>query len=135
MDGLEHGIPLADIGASGGAHSALELRGLIGEDVPVQVGQDDHLEVAPPFLVHQLCRHYIHEPVIELNFRILAGYSPGYLQELAVCGLDHIGLGDRRDSIDTILFGILECQAHDSLRSLAGDNLEVHCQVLSDIES
>ena len=44
MDGLEHGISLADVGATGRAHSALKLSSLIGQNVSVEVRQDNNLE-------------------------------------------------------------------------------------------
>ena len=46
VNGLKHGVALADVGAAGGADAALELGRLVGDDVAVQVGQNKHLEIA-----------------------------------------------------------------------------------------
>ena len=37
VDGLEHGVAVADVGAARRADTALQLRGLIGDDVAVEV--------------------------------------------------------------------------------------------------
>jgi len=90
--GLEHGVALAYVGASGGAHPSLELGRLIGEDVAIEVGENYDLEIAPALFIHQLGGHDINKPVIESDFGILGCHSFRRLQEFAVRGLDHIGL-------------------------------------------
>ena len=49
VDGLEHRVALADIGRTRGAYAALNLGRLVGDDIAVQVGQHDHLEIAAAF--------------------------------------------------------------------------------------
>ena len=45
VDSLEHGIVVSDIGASGSAYTALDLGGLVGDDIAIQVRQYENLEL------------------------------------------------------------------------------------------
>lgn len=62
MDGLKHGVALANVGAAGSANTALEFGSFVGDDVAVQVGQHKHLEVAAALFVDQLggCQYTSH---------------------------------------------------------------------------
>ena len=73
--------------------------------------------------------------VIESDFGILGCHSFRRLQEFAVRGLDHIGFGHSRNPLDAVFPGILKGQAHNPLRAGGGYDLEVHRQIIGDMQA
>lgn len=79
MDSLEHRVTLADVCAAGCADAALELSCLVGDDVAVEVRENEDFEVAAALLVDELCvvMSMYHSSVT------MSGYSsPTFLQRL-----------------------------------------------------
>ena len=68
VDGLEHSILTASVGAARRAYAALNLGGLVGDDVAVQIGQNEHLKPAADFRVHQIGGHDVDVPVLGGDF-------------------------------------------------------------------
>ena len=79
VDGLEHGVPVADVGASCGADSALDFGGFVGYDVSVQIRHDEDLKLISYGLVDKVCSHYIYVPVLRLDLRVPGRYFVAYL--------------------------------------------------------
>jgi len=135
VDGLEHGVLLADVGATGRADAALELGGLVGQDVAVEIREDEDLEVAAALLVDELGRHDVDVPVVGVDARVLLGDAIEVLEEAAVGRLDDVGLGDARDPLPPVLLGVLEGQPADAVGARAGDELEVDRDVVVDVDA
>ena len=58
VDGLKHGILAADVGTSGGPDPSLNLCCFVGDDIPVKIGQQKDLELAPNRRIHETCRRF-----------------------------------------------------------------------------
>ncbi len=133
MDGLEHGVPLADVGAARRSDAALYLGGLVGQDVAVEVGERDDPELLAAVRVDELGGHDVDEPVVPLYPRVVLGHLGRDAEELAVGGLDHVGLGHDADLVYPVLAGVLERQPNEALRPLVGGDAEVDGQIVGDM--
>ena len=89
-----HGVVVAQVCAAGSADAALELRRLVGDDIAVEVGEDEHLKVSPTLFIDELGGGDVDIPVVSDDIRILFADLLANLQEFAVGSLDHVGLGD-----------------------------------------
>ena len=69
--GIEHRIARTDIGATRRSNAALQLRRLVGQDVAVQIGQEEDLKTAACRRIDQIGRHNIHIPILDLDLRIV----------------------------------------------------------------
>ena len=94
VDGLEHGVAVADVGAARRADAALKLRGLIGDDVAVEVRQQQHLKAAAHALVDEVRRHDVDIVVIDGDLRIVGGHLVADGGELAVRLFEDVCLRD-----------------------------------------
>ncbi len=70
VNGLEHGVPLADVRAARRAYAALELGRLVGQDVAVEIGKNEYLEVGTALFVYELCGGYVDIPIVGCDFGI-----------------------------------------------------------------
>ena len=126
---------LAQVCAAGGADTPLEFGGFVCQDVPVEIRQDEYLELGPSLFIDQFCRHDIDIPVVHFDFRIILCNLLAFLQELAVGGLHHIGLGDDGDPVLAVGPGIFKGQAGDPFRTGRGADPEVKGDVIADIHA
>jgi len=94
VHGLEHGVPAAGVGAAGGADAALNLGGLICDDVTVEIWQYKYLKFAADFRVHQIGGHDVDVPVLGGDLRVLRRDLVADSGEAAIGFLHDIGLGD-----------------------------------------
>ena len=130
MDGLEHGVAVTDIGRAGGAHTTLNLGGLVGDDVAVQVGQYEHLELAAASLVDQVGGHNVDVPVLGGDAGILGGHLVADAGEVAVGLLHNVGLGDDGHVVLAVVLGVLKGGAGDAAGAGVGGHLKVHSQLV-----
>ena len=79
MDGFEHGVSGADVGGSSSSNSALDLGGFVGEDVAVEVGHDEDLEIGASCCVEQFGGHDIDVPAVPLDAGVFLGDAFGDL--------------------------------------------------------
>ena len=128
MDGLEHGIAVAEVGAARRAYAALQLRGLVGDDVAVEVGKDKDLEAGADGGVDEVGGHDVDVPVLDLHLRVVLRHLVADGGELAV-GLFHdVGLGDDGDILFAVFARVFKGGAGDAARAGVGDDLEIHGQ-------
>ncbi len=101
MDGLEHGIALADVSAACGADAALEFGCFVGYDVAVEIGRINTLKSVRRFL----SMSFAVVMSIYQSSVVISGYSlPISLQRLkfSVGGFDDVGLGYDRYTVFVI---------------------------------
>ena len=94
MDSLKHGVALAYIGASGSADASLELGGLIGDYIAVEIRKNEHLEVAAAFLVNELCGGDVNIPLVSRDFGVILADFLAQIQKLSVRCLYDVGFRD-----------------------------------------
>ena len=126
MDGLEHGVAVADIGAARRADAALKLRGLVGDDVAVEVRQQQHLKAAAHALVDEVRRHDVDVIVIDGGLRIVGGHLVADGGELAVGLFEDVRLRDDGHTRFAAAPGVVKRRAGDAPRAGVGRDLEVH---------
>ena len=126
MDGLEHGVAVADVGAARRADAALQLRGLIGDDVAVEVRQQQHLKAAAHALVDEVRRHDVDIVVIDGDLRIVGGHLVADGGELAVRLFEDVCLRDDGHARFAAAPGVVKRRAGYAARAGVGRDLEVH---------
>ena len=126
MDGLEHGVAVADVGAARRADAALQLRGLVGDDVAVEVRQQQHLKLPAHPLVDEVRRHDINIVIIDGDLGIVGGDLVAEGGKLAVRLFEDVRLRDDGHARLAIAPGIVERRAGDAARAGVGRDLEVH---------
>ena len=126
MDGLKHGVAVADVGAARRADAALQLRGLVGDDVAVEVRQQQHLKLSAHPLVDEVGRHNINIVVIDGDLGIIGGHLVAEGGELAVRLFEDVRLRDDGHARLAVAPGIVERRAGDAARAGIGRDLEVH---------
>lgn len=135
VDGLEHSVLFTDVCASCRADAALELCGLIGNDITVKVGKKKNLEVAAALLVDELCRHNICVPLVSGDFGVEVCDLVAVLKEVTVGGFDNVGLGNERHSRSTVLSRVVVGKSCNSVGALLGGNGKVNGKVLGNVEA
>ena len=127
MNGLEHGVAVANVGASGSAHAALKLGGLVGDDIAVEVGQEDDLELFPQGLFEKVCSHDINVVVLHGDIRVVLCHLMGNGGEFAVGLFHNVSLGDDGNMVLAVLFGVFKGCPGDPPGAQIGGHLEIHC--------
>ena len=117
MDSLEHGGDLADVGTTGSTHTPLNLARLIGQDVAVEVRHHQHLELFLARRIDEGRRHNVDVPALPLDSGVALRYPASGIKEVAVGGLDNIGLGDHRHGVLAGPPGMGEGGVDDALRA------------------
>src|SRR3990172_3100776 len=130
VDRLEHRYVVAQVRAGGAPQPADQPRTEVGQDVAVEVGQDQH--VVQLRLLHQLHRHVIHQPLLVGDIGILFGDAAGDGEEEAVRELHDVVLGHRRHRLAPEPPRVLEGEADDALAAELRDDLEGEAGVLPD---
>ena len=126
MDGLKHGVAVADVGAARRADAALQLRGLVGDDIAVEVRQQQHLKAAAHALVDEVRRHDVDVIIIDGDLRIVGGDLVAEGGELAVGLFEDVRLRDDGHARLAIAPGVVKRRAGDAPRAGVGRDLEVH---------
>ena len=94
MDSLKHSILLTDIGASGSTNTALKLCRFVGDDITVEVGKKEHLEVASALFINKLCGHNVCIPLVGGDLGIEIGNLVAVLKEVSVGRLYNVRFGN-----------------------------------------
>ena len=128
MDGFKHRITVTDIGTAGCTHAALNLGCLIGNNIAVQVGQQNHLELVAQLGIDQIGGHNINIPIVHRNIRVILSDFVADGSELAVCLFHNIGLGNNADPGFAVILGILKGSTGNSSCAEIGGHLKVHCK-------
>ena len=135
MDSLEHRVTLADVCAAGCADAALELGSLVGDDVAVEVREDEDFEVAAALLVDELRRGDVDVPLVGHDVGIFLADLFAEVEKLAVRGLDDICLCDYRNAALVVAARVVICESCDSVAALGGRHDEVEREVVGNIDS
>ena len=130
VNSLEHRILAADICGACGADTALKFRSLVGDDIAVEVRQNEHAEIAAALLVDELCRCDVDVPLIGGYLGIILGYLTANVEEFSVGGLDNIRLCNDRNSALLVCSRVLERAARDAAGALGGCNAEVYREIV-----
>ena len=126
VDSFKHGILVANIGTACGTHTTLDLGSFIGDDIAVQIGQHEHLELVADLLIHKVRGHNINVPFVGGNLRILCRDLLADGRKFAVCLLHNIGLGNNRNPLFTVLPGIFKSRSGNAAGTGIGCDLKVH---------
>ena len=126
VDGFKHSVLVADVGRASRTHAALNLGSFVGDDIAVQVGQQDHLELLTQRIFQQIGSHNIDVVIFHRNAGVILGNLMTEGSKLAVCLFHNIGLGDYGQVGLAVVLGILKGCPGDALRTGIGGNLEVH---------
>ena len=123
MDGLEDGGVRTDVRAWRDAQPADEARGEVAHDVAVQVREHQH--VVQLGLLDELHAHVVDDAVLELDpAGVVRRDGPAALEEQPVGQLHDVRLVHGRDLAPAVGDRVLEREAGDPLRGLAGDDLD-----------
>ena len=126
MDGLDHGVAVPDVGAARRADTALQLCSLVGDDVAVEVRQQQHLKLPAHPLVDEVRRHDINIVIINGDLRIVGSHLMAEGGELAVRLFEDVRLRDDGHARLAVAPGIVERRAGDAACAGVGRDLEVH---------
>ena len=135
MDRFKQGVLIADIGGGSGTQTSLMLGSHIGDNVAIQVGEDDNLNALVKIGIHHLGGHSIHQTLLNLDFRILLSNLADCLDEVAVSQLDDVCLGDDGYIFLTGFPGVLKGCPGNALATLSRLHLEIHGQILVDLNA
>jgi hypothetical protein len=131
VDRLEHSAVLADVRTGSDPQAADESGGEVADDVAVQVGQDE--DVVQLRLLHELHAHVVDDPVLEFDPTVvLLRDCPAALEKEAVGQLHDVRLVDGGHLPAAVGDGVLEREAGNPLRRLAGDDLDALRRVPAD---
>ncbi len=83
MDRFKHSVSATDIGTSGSSYAALQLCRFIGNDIAIQIRQDEYVEIAVDLIVNQVGCHDIYIPVVGLDLRVILGNIVAEAEEFA----------------------------------------------------
>ncbi len=135
VNSFKHSIPLTDIGTTRRTDTALNLSGLVRQNIPVKIRHNKHLKPRPAFFVQQLSCHDIYVPLVRLNSCILCGDLLKYLQKLTVGSFQNISLSNSRNLSLSILLRIIKRSSNNSPAPFRSSNGEVHRQILINIKA
>ena len=94
----------------------------VGDDVAVEVRQHEHVVLLGP--LDELHAEVVHDPVLELDVRVLLGDLAGDLQPEPVRELHDVRLVDARHLAAAEAPRVVEGELEDAARSLDGDRLD-----------
>ena len=135
VNGLKHGVALADVAAARRAYAALEFGRFVSDDVAVQVGQHEHLKIGAALFVHQLGRHDVDIPVVRGDVGVLFAHGLAELQKLAVRGLDDVGFGNDGHAGFVVFPGKIIRELCNALRAVSGSDGEIHRDAVLGLEA
>ena len=130
MRGLEHGRLLPDVRAGRHTKAADEAGAQVGDDVAVQVGQDEDVVLLGS--LDELHREVVHDAVVEADVRVVLGHPSRRLQEQPVRELHDVRLVHRRDLRSAIAPRVVEGEPDDPLRPPDRDRLDRDAGVVAD---
>src|SRR6266849_1874254 len=133
MDWLEHPVLVTDVATRRHAHSPLEHRGEIGDDVSEHVG--GHAHVVLLWLANQPLRERVDDRGVLLDVRVLRTHFVKDLEE-ELTPFEDVVLSNCGDALLSVFgcalrspTGELEGTADHALRALAGDDAGIYRQV------
>ncbi len=107
-----------------------EPRAQIGQDVAVQVRQDEDVVVLRA--LYELHREVVDDPVLERDVRVLRGDPPGGLEEEAVGELHDVGLVPDGERSASACPDVVEGEPDDPVARPLADRLDAEARVRSD---
>ena len=135
MNGLEHGIALADVSAACGADAALEFGCFGGYDVAVEIGENKYLKVGTALFVYELCGGYVDIPIVGCDFGIFLADFLAEIEKFSVGGFDDVGLGYDRYAVFVIFSGLFIGEPGNAVGALRGGDGKVYRQIVAHVNS
>lgn len=124
VDSLEDGALVADVSGGSETKTTDQAGAQIGQNVAVEIGHDENLVVVGRWIRDHLQAGVIEQLGVELDVgEFLADLASG-VQEQAIGHLHDGGLVHGADLAAANLLGVLEREAEDAFRCLAGDELD-----------
>ena len=133
MDRFKHSVSATDIGTSGSSYAALQLCRFIGNDIAIQIRQDEYVEIAVDLIVNQVGCHDIYIPVVGLDLRVILGNIVAEAEEFTVSFLHDIRLGHDGNILVSVVFRIFKSGFRQSGRSDRRRHLEVDGDIVIDL--
>ena len=122
VDRFKECAVIAYIGRARQPHRARDLRGDIGENIPVEVGRDNHIKTL--WCVRNPCSANIDDHVLRLNIQVLKRDLLKNLAEETVGELHDIVLAHASHLRAVVLAGILKRVADNLFAARAANELE-----------
>jgi hypothetical protein len=119
---LEDRHRLAEVRAGSHSEPADQPGADVRDDVPVEVRQHEHVVLLGA--LHELHRHVVHDPVVELDVRVLRGDGAGGVEEEAVRVLHDVRLVHRRELAAAVLADVVEGELDHPPRAGDRDRLD-----------
>ena len=132
MDRLEDGVFPPDVRARDQAQPSHQARAKVAQDVSVQVGEEQHVEVLRR--ANEPCGERVDVDVLPGHVRIVAGVRPRGLEEDAVGVPHHVGLVTDRDLPSPVGSDVFEREADDPPGAGDADGLQGDPGVLGYLE-
>src|SRR6266498_387887 len=128
--GLEHRHAVAHVGARGDTEPADQTGCQVREDVPVEVGQQQHVEVLR--LLHQLHGHVVHQVLVVFDLGVVLGHLATDRVEETVGVLHDVRLGHGGDLLAAVGARVVEGELGDPAGAGDRDRLDRQAGVLAD---
>lgn len=132
VDSLEDGALVTDVAGGGQTETADKTGAHVGEDVTVEVGHDKDLVVVGVGVGDHLEAGVVEKLGVELDIGEVLGDLATDVEEETVGHLHDGGLVDDADLGAADGLGLLEGEAEDALRGLAGDELDALDDAIDD---
>src|SRR4029077_9134119 len=112
----------AEVRTRGEAEAADETRGEVGDDVSVEVRQDEHVVLLRT--LDELHAEVVHDSVLELEVRVLLGDLARNAEEEAVRELHDVRLVDGGHLAASVAARVVEGELHDAATALDRQRLD-----------
>ena len=122
MRGLKDGTVGSDIGAGGHAKAAHKTGAQVADNVAIQIGQDQNIEVVG--VLNQTHAGGVDDLVVELDIGIVGSHLASHAQEQAVSRLHDVGLVHGRHLFAAAAASILKGVLHNTAALGDGDGLD-----------
>ncbi len=130
---LEDGrASLADVSTGSETETADKAGAQVTQDITVQVGHDEDVELAR--VLHHLQANGVQVHLLEFDVRVLFGYLACTLQEEAVRESHDVGLVHHGDLVALVECGVLERELGDTSGGLFGDQLDTLNDAIDNLE-
>ena len=135
MDSLEHSVPFTDVRTACRAYAALKFSRLVGDDIAVEIGKNEYLEVLATLRVDELCGSDVDIPFVGCDLRIVLADIFAKVEELTVGGLDYVSLCDDGNSFLMISSCIVVCKLCNSLTAFGRCYNEVNRKIVGYVDA
>lgn len=124
VNGLEDRALVPNVSRWGQSEATDQAGAHIGQNVSVQVGHDEDLVVVWSGISDDSQTGVVEKLSVEVNAREVLSNILGGVEEETIGHLHNSGLVDDTDLLPPNLLGMLESKSEDTLRRLAGDELD-----------